>query len=101
MSNNYIAGFEPVKEALYESIEATIALSYSYMKKNNIPYDFSGQDELSINLKILISLKDKLNIIQDKNEMIILRNKIIISFLKVINNINAIIGLEDRSYGRK
>ena len=33
MSNNYIAGFEPVKEALYESIEATIALSYSYMKK--------------------------------------------------------------------
>lgn len=97
MSNNYIAGFEPVKEALYESIEDTIALSYSYMKKNNIPYDFSGQDELSINLKILISLKDKLNIIQDKNEMIILRNKI----LKVINNINAIIGLEDRSYGRK
>lgn len=97
MSNNYIAGFEPVKEALYESIEATIALSYSYMKKNNIPYDFSGQDELSINLKILISLKNKLNIIQNKDEIITLRNKV----LKVIDNINTIIGLEDRSYGRK
>lgn len=97
MDKNYIAGFEPVKEALYENIENTIALSYSYMKKNNIPYDFSGQDELSINLKILISLKDKLNIIQNKDEIIILRNKV----LKVIDNINTIIGLEDRSYGRK
>ncbi len=36
MDKNYIAGFEPVKEALYENIENTIALSYSYMKKNNI-----------------------------------------------------------------
>lgn len=82
----YINGIEPIREALCEYIENIIALSYSYMKKNKIPYDFSGNDNLSISLKLLIEISNRIKITNDKNEILKLKERVL-ELEKKVNNI--------------
>lgn len=92
---NYSNGIEIIKSALCEYIENIISLSYPYMKKNHIAYDFSGQDNLSLALKILIEISNKIKLSNNVDEILNFKVKI----LGIEEKINIIIG--GVSNGRK
>lgn len=89
---NYDNELGITKEAICEYINNIIALSYPYMKNNNIPYDFSGMDNLSVSLKLLIDISNKIKHSNNGDEIIRLRSKIL-ELEEGINNITNIGGI--------
>ncbi len=94
---SYIYGLEPIKEAMIEYIENIISLSYPYMKSNHINYDLSGNDSLSVHLRLLIDISDKIKMTNSRQDMIVLKDKILTTEAKI----NQIIQDGGINYGHK
>lgn len=66
-----------LKESIYEYAEEIFGICIGYMSKNNIDYNLTGNDELSMLLKEVRNIQDNIRNIDSYSELIKFKDKLI------------------------